>query len=208
MRKSTSRIFQQSSSYAELFGIDGETVEFEWNIFPRLTSLEMLQKVQEDLRSRRLEPEDFQDRVIFMSMFNDIDRTMRGNSEKCISNSEQIKNYAGRFPQDHWTFLAMIRRNWSPNIQRYQCVESWYSEMEAKPRHHTLQCGLVEHRTLVSNHPLCKSAQYLRSSVRLVGRIRSRTDRNRGLRKVRDESANVEGSETTRSEFSCPNSKG
>ena len=39
-----------------------------------------------------------------MSMFNDIGWPQRGNSEKCISNSEQVKNYAKRFSRGHWTF--------------------------------------------------------------------------------------------------------
>ena len=37
---------QQSDSCRELFGIDGGPIEFEWNIFPRLTSLEILQMMQ------------------------------------------------------------------------------------------------------------------------------------------------------------------
>ena len=48
----------------------------------------------------------FGDRIIFMSMFIDIDWTKRGNSGQCISNSEQVKNYAKRFSQGHWTFLG------------------------------------------------------------------------------------------------------
>ena len=64
-----------------VFEIDGDAIEFEWNIFPGLTS-----------------------RIIFVSMFNDIDWTRRENSEKCISNSEQVKNYAERFSRGHWSF--------------------------------------------------------------------------------------------------------
>ena len=47
-----------------------------------------------DLQDRNIEPEKFEDRIIFMSMFNDIRWTKRGHAEKCISNSEQVKNYA------------------------------------------------------------------------------------------------------------------
>ena len=65
--------FQQTNSYRELLGIDGEPIEFEWNIFSRVTSLEILQKIQIDLRDRNIEPEKFEDRIIFMSMFNDIE---------------------------------------------------------------------------------------------------------------------------------------
>ena len=61
---------------------------------PGPTSLEILQKIQNDLQERNIEPEKFEDRIIFMSMFNDIEWTQRGNEENCISNYEQVKNYA------------------------------------------------------------------------------------------------------------------
>ena len=41
-----------------------------------------------------------------MSMFSDIDWTKKGNSETCISISEQDKNYAKRFSRGHRTFLG------------------------------------------------------------------------------------------------------
>ena len=93
--------FRHSNSCRELFGIDGESVEFEWNMFPGLTWLEILRKIQKDLPDQNIEPENFEGRIIFMSMFNDIEWTMRGNSGKCISNSEQVKNYVKRFSRGH-----------------------------------------------------------------------------------------------------------
>ena len=33
--------FQQSNEYDELSGIDGQPIEFEWNIFPGFTSIEI-----------------------------------------------------------------------------------------------------------------------------------------------------------------------
>ena len=53
-----------------------------------------------------IQPEDFKDRIIFMSMFNDIDWSQKENDEKCISNSEKVKTYAKRFSQGHWSFLG------------------------------------------------------------------------------------------------------
>ena len=82
-------------------------MEFEWNIFPGLTSLEILLKIQEDLHDRSTELENYEDRIIFMSMFNDIEWTKRGNLEQCISNSEHFKEYAKRFSRGHWTFFGL-----------------------------------------------------------------------------------------------------
>ena len=38
--------------------------------------------------------EEFADRIIFVSMINDIVWTKKGNSTECLSNSEKVKNYA------------------------------------------------------------------------------------------------------------------
>ena len=50
--------FQVSASYEELLGIDGEPIEFGWNIFPGLTSLQIPQRIQNDLQQRNIEPEN------------------------------------------------------------------------------------------------------------------------------------------------------
>ena len=74
--------------------------------FPRLTSLQILQKIQNDLHDRKIEPEEFEDEIIFMTMFNIIEWTQKRNEENCISNSEKVKMYVKRFSQGHWTFLG------------------------------------------------------------------------------------------------------
>ena len=61
-----------SQSYRDYDGISGEPTEFEWNIFPGFTTLQLYGKVT-DLLSRSGEtPENFTGRILFMSMFNDI----------------------------------------------------------------------------------------------------------------------------------------
>ena len=59
-------------SYRDYDGINGEPTEFEWNIFPGFTTLQLCGKVT-DLLSRLGEtPEIFTGRILFLSMFNDI----------------------------------------------------------------------------------------------------------------------------------------
>ena len=65
--------FKMYPSYKELLGLDGEAIEFEWNIFPGFSSLQILQETQRDLLRKGIELEEFTDQFIFMSMFNDID---------------------------------------------------------------------------------------------------------------------------------------
>ena len=60
--------FRLSTSYGELLGIDGELIEFECNIFPGFTSLQILQKIQTAPQERNIEPEQLGDRIIFISV--------------------------------------------------------------------------------------------------------------------------------------------
>ena len=85
-------------------GIDRQAIEFEWKIFQGFSSLSILQEIQQDLEKKNIQPEECKDRIIFMSMINDIE--WKTNDENCISNSEKIKNYAKIFTQGHWTFLG------------------------------------------------------------------------------------------------------
>ena len=50
---------------------DGEPMEFEWNIFPGFTTLQLPDKIQKFM-NKMGDPAQFQRRIIIMSMFNDI----------------------------------------------------------------------------------------------------------------------------------------
>ena len=77
-------------SYRDYDGINGEPTEFEWNIFPGFTTLQLYGKVT-DLLSRLGEaPETFTGRILFMSMFNDISCDGKGNEEECVANAKVV----------------------------------------------------------------------------------------------------------------------
>ena len=61
--------FQSSPEYRALDTIDGEPMEFEWNMFPGFTTLQLSHKVQEFMSKMSEEPENFTGRIIFMSKF-------------------------------------------------------------------------------------------------------------------------------------------
>ena len=63
--------FKSSSEYSALDTIDGEPMEFEWNIFPGFTTLQRVQEVQKFM-SNMGEPEQFQGRTIFTFFFHDV----------------------------------------------------------------------------------------------------------------------------------------
>ena len=54
---------------------------------------------------RQTSPEEFEDRIIFVSMFNNIDGTKKRNSNECFSISLKVRDYAKRFQRRHWSML-------------------------------------------------------------------------------------------------------
>ena len=98
--------FRSSPKYRALDTIDGEPMEFEWNIFPGFTTLQLCNKVQEFLSNMNINPEDFTGRIIFMSMFNDISWGSKENERECESNAKPVSMYAKRFSPGRWSFLG------------------------------------------------------------------------------------------------------
>ena len=54
----------------ETDGINGESTEFERNIFPRFTTLQLCDKINDLLSDLGQTPETFTGRILFMSMLN------------------------------------------------------------------------------------------------------------------------------------------
>ena len=105
--------FKMSPFYKELLGIDGEPLEFEWIILSGFSSLQILQQIQNDLRERNIKLEKFADRLIFMSMFNDIDWTRERKRRDLYFEFRKVKMYAKKFSQGHWTFLGPgVEKKW------------------------------------------------------------------------------------------------
>ena len=114
--------FKSSQEYIALDRIDGEPMEFEWNIFPGSNTLQLSHKVQELLLRLSVTPEKFTGRIIFMSMFNDISCGSKGNEKECKSNAQLVSLFAKRFGAGQWSFLG-------PGSEK-----KWYSISEDSPQ--------------------------------------------------------------------------
>ena len=109
-------------SYRDYDGINGEPTEFEWNIFPGFTTLQLCGKVT-DLLSRSGEaPETFTGRILFMSMFNDISCDGKGNEEEFVANAKVVSILAKTFGIGQWSFIG-------PGSEK-----KWYSMEENSPQ--------------------------------------------------------------------------
>ena len=97
-------------SYRDYDGISGEPTEFEWNIFPGFTTLQLSGKVK-DLLSRFVEtPENFTGRILFMSMFNDISCGTKDNEKECLANAKVVSILAKKIWC--WTMVIHWSRFW------------------------------------------------------------------------------------------------
>ena len=114
--------FKSSSEYRALERIDGEPMEFEWNIFPGFTTLQLVSEVQELLSRLSEKPEECTGRIIFMSIFNDISWRSKDNDKECESNAQLVSLYARRFSPGRWSFFG-------PGSEK-----KWYSTHESKPQ--------------------------------------------------------------------------
>ena len=98
--------FKSSPQYRTLDTIDSEPMEFEWNILPGFTTLQLVREIQEFLSQMSIQPEDFTGRVIFMSMFIDISWGSKDNEKECELSAQLVSIYARKFSPGKWSFLG------------------------------------------------------------------------------------------------------
>ena len=119
--KSKIKWYSENSHFNDMSRIDGMPAEFEWKIFPGITALGLLEKIQILMTDLQCEPENFKGRIIFMSMYNDIVWHAKGHKEQCEYTSQTVADYARKFPRGHWSFLG-------PGSE-----EKWYGTYTDKP---------------------------------------------------------------------------
>ena len=117
--KSKIQWYLENNHFKVMNRIESMPTEFEWKIFPGITTLGLLEKIQSLLRDLQCEPEHFKDKIIFMSMYNDIAWGERGNTERCEYHSKTFAEYARGFPRGHWSFLGPgSGKKWVRNLHR------------------------------------------------------------------------------------------
>ena len=90
--------------------------------FHRMHTLQRCNKVQECMSKMSDPPEQFQGRIIFMSMFNDIAWWSEDNEQECESNANLVSISARRFSPGRWSFLG-------PGSEK-----KWYSTRGSRPQ--------------------------------------------------------------------------
>ena len=103
-------------NYSDCDDVKGESAEFEWNIFPGFTTLQLCDKIIDLLSSLGQPPETFTGRILFMSMFNDIFCEGKGDKEQCLKDADYVKTFAKRFGIGQWSFIGPgSEKKWHPS---------------------------------------------------------------------------------------------
>ena len=94
--------FKTSEEYRNLDSIDGEPMEFEWNIFSGFNTLQLNEEVKSLLLRLNETPENYTGRNFFMSIFNDTSWGSRDNKVGCEANANLVSLFARRFGAGQW----------------------------------------------------------------------------------------------------------
>ena len=97
---------RSEKSYSDYDSINGESTEFEWNIFPGFDTLQLCDKISDLLSYLGRTPETFTGRILFVSMFNDISCNRKDNKDECLRNAESVKVFSRRFGIGQWSFIG------------------------------------------------------------------------------------------------------
>ena len=107
---------RSEKSYRDYDATNGESTEFEWNIFTGFTTLQLCDKISDLLSSMGQTPESFTTRILFMSMFIDIFCDRYDNKDECLRNANIVKTFAGRFGIRQWSFVGPgSEKKWYPS---------------------------------------------------------------------------------------------
>ena len=109
-------------NYSDFDDVKGESAEFEWNIFPGFTTLQLCDKINDLLSDLGQTPETFTGRILFMSMFNDISCEGKSNKDECLANARVVSIFAKKFCFVQWSFNG-------PGSEKM-----WYSIEEDSPQ--------------------------------------------------------------------------
>ena len=77
-----------------------------WDYPVDFTTLQLLREIPKTMEENRVQLEQFEDRIIFMPMHNDIDWRNAENTETCVSNSLTVAANVNSFLEEHWSFLG------------------------------------------------------------------------------------------------------
>ena len=89
--------------------VDAREVQFIWHVSSGASTLDIKKHVQEHLHGQT--PESFDEGIMFMFMFNDVEWTKIGSTEIYSHNAQEVAVVARQLKPGHWCFLGPPSRN-------------------------------------------------------------------------------------------------
>ena len=145
--------FKTSPNYRNFDRIDGEPMDFEWNIFPGFNTLQLNEEVKSLLFRLGETPANFTGIILLMSMFNDIScGTKRQRNKNVWHTLESYLCMQGSLLQDNGHSLVPVQRKSgtpskrtvhkeSGTISRRRC---WWNSPKADVRFSVLRLHCPE----------------------------------------------------------------
>ena len=126
--------YSQNKYLKELSRIDGMQTEFEWKIFPGFTTYGILEEIHKFMKSIQCEPEHFNGRIIFMSMFDDI--VWKGNSFPTYATLATRDSHSLRRRRQHLAHSSSqpnnTRGSWLLDIVSHRNVKFIYTHFSVQ----------------------------------------------------------------------------
>ena len=120
--------FVASREYREHNDMTGKPVVFGWTIFLGHTPITACPGHRKDGERRdfKIQPHDFKDRRIFMSMYNDNEWTKKDNRDTCYQNSSHVSEYAPT--------ISCRRLDFSGHFSAPEMRKKWHLDPLSKTR--------------------------------------------------------------------------
>ena len=102
--------FKSSSQYRTLDRIDGDPMEFEWNIFPGYNTLQLSDQVKSLLLKLGDTSENFTGRLLYSCRCSTTSLLDQETMKKCMSNANLFSLYAKNLEKDNGHKLVLVLR--------------------------------------------------------------------------------------------------
>ena len=117
--------FVQSKEYREFEDLTGLPVQFHWRTYPGHTTTKILQEIKK-LMAEKISPHwRFQKRIIFLSMFDEIEWWSSQHESKCSRNAVEVANYARNCVHYRWSFLGPGNEEKWFGTRSHKAKEKW-----------------------------------------------------------------------------------
>ena len=97
---------KSSQNYRNFDRIDGEPMEFEWNILPGFNTLQLSEEVKSLLYRLGEKSENITGRILFCRCSTTLSCGTEDNEEECLANVRLVSLYARRFGKGQWSFIG------------------------------------------------------------------------------------------------------